>query len=110
RINPLLRGLPLYSKFIPRSSGVKLVRATDLRENELEDAEVTTEPVEMADVSDRTPDDFPSQSDPLNHCRNLQTNVQEYAQTLKGISEVEGQSIHAQLFPFSYGAQDLEGL
>ncbi|GFT31259.1 hypothetical protein NPIL_566511 [Nephila pilipes] len=64
----------------------------------------------MADVSDRAPDDFPSQSDPLNNCRHLQTDVQEYAQTLKGISEVERQIIHVQLFPFLYGAQDLEGL
>ncbi|GFT52908.1 hypothetical protein NPIL_370521 [Nephila pilipes] len=83
-------------------SGVKLVRTEDARVDnvEKENVEAVTDPVEMADVSDIAQVDFPSQSLPLDHCRNLQLDVKEYAHTLKGISEVEGQIRHAQLFPF----------
>ncbi|GFU18738.1 hypothetical protein NPIL_223581, partial [Nephila pilipes] len=64
----------------------------------------------MADVSDSAQVECHSQSLPIDHCRKLQIDVEEYAHTLKGISEVEGQIRHAQLFTFLYGAQDMEKL
>ncbi|GFS90328.1 hypothetical protein NPIL_582881, partial [Nephila pilipes] len=64
----------------------------------------------MADVSDRPPDEIPSQPDTMTHCQNLQTYVMSYAETLKSITEVEGLIKNARLLPFLYGAQDLERL
>ncbi|GFS61591.1 hypothetical protein NPIL_394301 [Nephila pilipes] len=92
-------------------SGVKLVRAGDaIVDGEEENAEAVTEPVELADMSDSAQVECHSQPLPLDHCRKLQLDVEEYAHTLKGISEVEGQMRHAQLFPFLCGAQDMEKL
>ncbi|GFT95188.1 hypothetical protein NPIL_421521 [Nephila pilipes] len=70
-------------------SGVKLVRAGDaIVDGVEENAEAVTEPVEMADMSDSAQVECHSQPLPLDHCRNLQLDVEEYAHTLKGISEV----------------------
>ncbi|GFU17335.1 hypothetical protein NPIL_102171, partial [Nephila pilipes] len=63
----------------------------------------------MADVSDSAQAST-SHSTPLDHCRILQSHVEEYPHTLKGTSEVEGQIRHAQLFPFLHGTNDLENL
>ncbi|GFT77517.1 hypothetical protein NPIL_19791 [Nephila pilipes] len=66
--------------------------------------------VEMADVSDLAHHDSVTKPLPLDQCKNLQITIEEYALSVKGTSEVEAQIRQIHLFPFMYGAQDVENL